>query len=235
MNIVKNYILLPTIALLITAVIYILLSLSIYKTLSTFPAGEEIIWNYFFADPSLIIANKSRYHNIQTIVDHLPIEISNTPHKIKIIIKQDPYINAFAAPGNRIILTTGLLKSVKSENALLFIIGHEIGHLARKDHLYGFSKMLVAKYYKIITRSSLLYEILLLIDSSKSQETEYLMDIVALKILLHHYKNADGVDEVFKMLLAQENNKALSYTSSTHPQIRKRQQKIKELINPSSF
>lgn len=230
MNRLRNYILLPIIALLSTTVIYLLLVFSSYTILTYVPFSEEIFWRFFFADRSLVIAKDSQYQHIQTIVDNLPLDISNSPHNIQIIIQNDEYINAFAAPGNRIILTTGLLKAVKSENALLFVISHEIGHLARKDHLHNLSRMLVSKYYAILTRSELFSESLLLIDNEKTKEVEFLCDSIALKILLHHYGHAGGVDEFFKILLTQDNNKALKYTISTHPEIRKRLRRINETI-----
>ncbi|HIA01310.1 MAG TPA: hypothetical protein EYN66_05285 [Myxococcales bacterium] len=47
----------------------------------------------------------------------------------------DDDVNAFAAPGGRIYLTRGLLRKVKNENELAFIVGHELGHFKHKDQL----------------------------------------------------------------------------------------------------
>jgi Zn-dependent protease with chaperone function len=226
----KYYILLPILALLSTIALYLLLVFLSYKALSNFPLGEELTWRFLFADNSLIIAKNSKYQYVQAIVDSLPLDISNNPHKIKILIKEDNYVNAFAAPGNRIILTTGLLKAIKSENALLFVISHEIGHLARKEHLRDLSRMLISRYCGFLTRSNLFSEALMLIDTAKIKEVEFLVDIVALKIMLHHYGHVGGIDEFFQVLLLQDNNKALKYTASTHPQVRKRLYKINEII-----
>ncbi len=226
----RYYIFLPILALLSTVAIYLLLVISIYKAFCYFPKGEEIVWRFFFADSHLVVAKNSEYHHVQAIVDNLPIDISNNPHNIKILIKEDDYLNAFAAPGNRIILTSGLLKAIKSENALLFAIGHEIGHLARRDHLRELSRMITSKYYGIMVRSKLFSEALLLIDNEKIKEIEFQVDVVALKIMLHHYGHAGGVDEFFSVLLSQDNNKTLKYTLSTHPEMRKRLRRINEMI-----
>lgn len=49
------------------------------------------------------------------------------------VIKSDA-INAFAMPGGYILLSSGLLKSLESEDELAFVLAHEIAHVARRHH-----------------------------------------------------------------------------------------------------
>lgn len=49
------------------------------------------------------------------------------------VIKSDA-INAFAMPGGYILLSSGLLKSLESEDELAFVLAHEISHVARRHH-----------------------------------------------------------------------------------------------------
>lgn len=49
--------------------------------------------------------------------------------KVTITLLKNDMVNAFAAPGNNIIVTTGLLKFVNSENELLGVLLHELGHV----------------------------------------------------------------------------------------------------------
>ncbi|MGE5466407.1 MAG: M48 family metalloprotease [Ignavibacteria bacterium] len=44
-------------------------------------------------------------------------------------------INAFAVPGGAVLVTTGTLKLLANEAELACVLGHEIGHVARKHHL----------------------------------------------------------------------------------------------------
>lgn len=44
-------------------------------------------------------------------------------------------VNALALPGDRIIIYSGLLKQAQSENELMMVLGHELGHFANRDHL----------------------------------------------------------------------------------------------------
>jgi predicted Zn-dependent protease len=43
-------------------------------------------------------------------------------------------VNAFAAPGGYVLLTSGLLKLLDSEHELAYVLSHEIAHVARKHH-----------------------------------------------------------------------------------------------------
>jgi len=44
-----------------------------------------------------------------------------------------PEINAFACPGGIILITRGMLASVKSEDELAAVLAHEIGHIIHRD------------------------------------------------------------------------------------------------------
>ncbi len=47
-------------------------------------------------------------------------------------IVRDSVVNAFAAPGGFIFITRGLLSSVKSNDELAFVLGHETTHVAHR-------------------------------------------------------------------------------------------------------
>ena len=68
-------------------------------------------------------------------------------------ILNDTQVNALAAPGGFIFVTSGLLKFVKSDNELAFVLGHETTHvahrhavdLAQKDMELQFGALLIAQ------------------------------------------------------------------------------------------
>jgi Zn-dependent protease with chaperone function len=64
-------------------------------------------------------------------------------YPLQIEIKCDKSPNAYALPGGRILLTKGLFENIKSENGLMFVIGHEIGHVMNRDHMRGFGRSLI--------------------------------------------------------------------------------------------
>ena len=49
-------------------------------------------------------------------------------------------INAFATPGGHILVTSGLLRKMRSEAELAGVLAHEISHVLRKHHLSAMKK-----------------------------------------------------------------------------------------------
>ena len=238
-EIIKNYILWPCLAILSSMAIYLILVLSTHKILTNSSLiSEEILWkiisktsvsNHYNSKytPDEISSTQSR---IQALVDDLPLDYKHYPHP-EIIISQDDRINAFAAPGNRIILTLGLLENLKTENALLFVIGHEIIHLGEKDHLYEYARIIVSGLYGIITRSSLLAELFLLVDNIKTQDKEFYADKSSINIMHNYYGHAGGSEEFFEIILAMNHDKIAGSIFSTHPKTAQRLEKLNLYID----
>jgi beta-barrel assembly-enhancing protease len=51
------------------------------------------------------------------------------------LVVDSPEVNAFAAPGGLILVTRGMLRCCKSEDALAAVLAHEIGHVQDRDGL----------------------------------------------------------------------------------------------------
>ena len=63
-------------------------------------------------------------HVGQTLARYQRREI---PYRFKVV--DSPSVNAFAVPGGRVYVTTGMLSFVKSEAELAAVLGHEISHV----------------------------------------------------------------------------------------------------------
>lgn len=59
-------------------------------------------------------------------------ELSGDPTQWEIVVFRDPSANAFALPGGKIGINTGLLNVATNEDQLAAVIGHEIGHVLAK-------------------------------------------------------------------------------------------------------
>jgi beta-barrel assembly-enhancing protease len=57
----------------------------------------------------------------------------NYKQPLIVILDDDDLVNAFAAPGNFIFVSTGMLNFVESEDELAFVLAHEIAHI-ELDH-----------------------------------------------------------------------------------------------------
>lgn len=83
---------------------------------------------------------------LQRLTRHWP----ESPYPFRVFVWDESEPNALALPGGSIVVTSGLLDRVTSENELAFVLGHELGHFRNRDHLrglgraLGFSMLLVA-------------------------------------------------------------------------------------------
>lgn len=59
-------------------------------------------------------------------------------------------VNALAAPGGMIFLTKGLIKRCPDEDALAFILAHEIGHVAAKHGLQSIKKSRLVAAFQLL-------------------------------------------------------------------------------------
>ena len=206
--------------------------------------SEEIAW-YVINDNFVKIEDESidNYYQffqsyIQEIVNSLPHSILPSEYKIEIIVLNDNSINAFAAPGGRIILTKGLLDQVRSENGLMFVVGHEIGHLHNKDHLKEFSKSLSASIISTLFFGSNIEitELLLMVENPDTKQAEFEADQWGLKILMALYGHAGGATEFFNILAENKIGEAKHESHfSSHPSTSSRSNSISQKIKENNF
>lgn len=205
---------------------------------------EEIAW-YVINDNFIKIErddSDNYYHffqsYIQEIVNQLPQNILPKDYKIEIIILDDNSINAFAAPGGRIILTKGLLDQVRSENGLMFVIGHEIGHLHNKDHLNEFAKSLSASLISTLffNGNIEITDLLLMLENPHTKQAEFEADQWGLKILMALYGHAGGATEFFTILAENEIGEADRESHfSSHPSTISRSNSINKKIRENNL
>lgn len=139
-------------------------------------------------------------------------------------------INAIAIPGGRILVFSELLKSMKSENGIAFVLAHELGHFKNRDHLRSIGRGLVLAALSTLftgansSISQMLTSSMTLGQAKYSQSRESKADETALQILNCHYGHVGGATELFEVLQQQEGTwdiEMLHYFD-THPELQKR-------------
>lgn len=68
---------------------------------------------------------------------HLP---DNNQRDYRLLYIPDKTVNAMAVPGDVVVIYQGLLAQMESENELMMVLGHELGHFANRDHLRGLGR-----------------------------------------------------------------------------------------------
>ena len=149
-------------------------------------------------------------------------------------------VNAFAFPGGAISVTKGLLEKIKTENGLMFILGHEIGHFKNRDHLQGLGRQIALSTMLALvgigTEANQLLNLSQLPMRSFQRDQETNADAVGLDLLQKIYGHSEGADEFFNYLSSKESGaeKVIAKFASTHPASADRLEFVRSHINTNN-
>jgi predicted Zn-dependent protease len=168
----------------------------------------------------------------------------------RFVVLRSSELNAFAAPGGFVFITTGLLRILPDEEALAAIIAHEITHvarahgilaLARKETQGKFQKALSALAVSassiqcpdVLSQAEAVFAIAVselvdvLLVSGYSKEQEFEADAGAIRLLQARGYNVKGLHESLQALAKREKS-AHGGWFATHPSPAER---IEQLLN----
>ncbi|MEB3272833.1 MAG: M48 family metallopeptidase [Prochlorothrix sp.] len=135
-----------------------------------------------------------------------PAEVTEGRDYQVLYVPQD-VVNAIAIPGDRVIIYRGLLDQMGSENELMMVLGHELGHFAHRDHLRGLGRGIVVRVAlaAVLGDVGTLGSIAIagaenLSNAQYSQGQETQADDFGLGLLVSHYGHAAGATDFFQRL-----------------------------------
>lgn len=146
------------------------------------------------------------------------------PYRPRVHLKDSELVNAVALPGGHIVVFSGLIDRLESENELAFVLLHEMGHFANRDHLRGLGRALVLAAISAAILgpdnpvSDLLFGGLRLTELHFSREQEEAADEYAVRMLHCAYGHVAGADGFFREMMAEEgtSDRMTAYLR-THP------------------
>lgn len=162
-------------------------------------------------------------------------------YNFKLFISKEDEINAFALPGGYIVVNTGLLREVESENELAMVLYHELGHFAHRDHLRGLGRGLSINvaFAMLFGRDSAATELvsktLLSYQVKYTKEQELAADRFGLEHLARHYGHAGGATDFFARLSNRDGEGRLPYLLASHPHPEARINYLNGIINLNSY
>jgi predicted Zn-dependent protease len=146
------------------------------------------------------------------------------PGQVAVRLVASKEANAMVLPGGTVMVHEGLLRHVRSENGLAFVLAHELSHLAHRDHLraVGRSLVLIAAASVLTGDGSWAAGVLEpawhLGEAGYSRGREALADANALRILQCRYGHVGGATEFFEALRARDGEApAFAHYLATHP------------------
>lgn len=173
-------------------------------------------------NPALEDIPKTRI--VQELVRRIQDRCTKLPYDVTVHVQKRSIFNAAALPGGHMLIFNGLLDKVETENELAFVLGHEMGHMANRDHLRGMGRALV-----LITISTLIFgsdnvvsEMLTnsldMTELAFSRQQETRADAFGLDVLHCHYGHISGAAAFFRKISDERPERLkLSHYFSTHP------------------
>lgn len=157
-------------------------------------------------------------------------------------------INAFAAPGGLILVSRGLIRCCRNEDALAAVLAHEIGHVEKLHGLKAIKKGRLTSTFAIVGaeaaknyKGGQLAEVVktfegtigdianTLVNSGYARDLEFEADAAAIRILRRVGYNPEGLVDMLDQM--QKKLKPGSHGfGATHPTPKDRLQAVRKLI-----
>ena len=204
------------------------------------PAIEQRIGNLFtqnYANTKKTTAGTQ----LQILLDDLLEKHPDEGINYQVHLVPDANVNAMALPGGNIIVFSGLIEEVESENELSFVLAHELGHFANRDNLRGLGRTLVLLTISTAIlggdnfANKFLMNSLLNVEIKYSQNQEKMADLFALDLLNKKYGHAAGATDFFEKLGKEDKRIRLLYYFATHPHPHDRVKALEERIKNNGY
>lgn len=177
---------------------------------------------------------------LQQLADALAAA-QDLPEDIDIVVhyvEDDSVVNAYATLGGHVVIFSGLLRELRSENGLAMVLAHEIAHIRHRHPIMAlgrgvalmFALSALGGFGEAGVAESVLGQVGMLTSLSFSRTQEAEADSTAVAALAHHYGHLGGADEIFAFFAAHDAS-FVPEMAHTHPLSRKRLAHIREQMH----
>jgi len=236
-SLLREFFLLSGGILTITVIVYAALGLAVDFAVPRLSPGIEHRLGRMYAGIYADADGGKAEKRIQRILDGLAsVQPEGNGWRYRVHLVQDTRINALALPGGQIVIYSGLLDVVDSENELAFVLAHELGHFAHRDHIRGLGRRLVmlilvtSVFGQDSSVSRFIYNSLMDVEMKFSQRQEEAADFWAVDLLNRRYGHAGGAVDFLETIARKEKRGRFVYFFSTHPYPLNRIKALQEYI-----
>ena len=179
--------------------------------------------------------------SLQGLVDRLQDRCAPLPYIITVHVTESDTVNAAALPGGHMVVFTGLLAEMTSENELAFVLAHELGHYANRDHLRGLGRALVLMTASTVllgadnSVNSMIGQGMVLTELSFSRKQESQADEFALETLFCHYGHVADATSFFNKIPEDADPGRFGHYFASHPENRRRISHLEDLAQERGY
>ncbi|WP_282275338.1 M48 family metallopeptidase [Stenotrophomonas sp. PS02297] len=176
---------------------------------------------------------------VNALVAELPQQYRGVRWETALFVEKEP--NAFALPGGKVGVNTGIFSVAKNQDQLAAVIGHEIGHVISRHHeerltrqmgassLLQIAGALAGDYGQLVTQGGgMVAQTGFLLPNSRTQESE--ADVVGQRLMAQAgFDPAQAVD-LWQNMMAAGGARSPQWLS-THPDPANRIRELQRDIN----
>ena len=162
------------------------------------------------------------------------------PEDLKIMVVKNMEINAFALPGNIVVVYEGLIRNAEKPEEVLGVLAHELGHVEEKHALEGVIRAIGFKMMMMIIIGQGSDIASNMLSNNYSQDDESEADYIAVEKLYNNRINPKGMvtflenfkdeEEAANEALSESGVELLNNVFSTHPLVKDRIKLMEEQI-----
>lgn len=223
-------------------VIYLALGFFLDKAIERMPERLEQTFSKLFSQTyGFKQTSPEQEKDLQKVLTQIVDLIPEHSLEYTLHVVKEPIVNAVALPGGHIVVFSGLIKQVQSENELSMILAHELGHFAHRDHLRGLGRGVVLVVLSSLflgmdnSLTDFFMNVLVTADLKHSREQEIKADRFALDLLHERYGHVGGATDFFERLKEKEKSPHFLAFFSTHPHQDDRIDLLKQRIKQKGY
>ncbi len=189
---------------------------------------EQRIAGYFSRLTDTAEKHSTRVAYLQTLTDQLKARCAPLPYEVKVNVSENQGTNAVALPGGAIIVFSGLLEKMTSENELAFVLSHELGHFHHRDHLRAMGRGLVLMVLAAFLFGSdsstgdLLSQFIGITELGFSRIQEKRADEFGVSVVSCFYGHMTGSTDFFEKIKQSEDPSRFGRYFTSHPELEER-------------
>ncbi|MDA9435538.1 M48 family metallopeptidase [Bradyrhizobium sp. CCBAU 51627] len=155
-------------------------------------------------------------------------------------VLRTPVPNAFALPGGKVYLLSGLLDKAESPDELAGILAHELGHLKHHDNMRGLiynggTSFLIGLLFGDVTGSSaVIFASRSVVEASYSREAETNADTFAIEIMHALGRSPKPAAELMFRITGKEGGSSFATILASHPLTEDRLARMTKEDRPAS-